>query len=82
MKEGDVVGLQLEFERQTLTVYLNGSRRGVMASPGMKSCDGAPVAPLVSPLRWAVDIGDGGSVRIERKRPPCTAHQEERCELQ
>ena len=82
MKEGDVVGLQLEFERHTLTVYLNGSRRGVMVSPGMNSCGGAPVAPLVSPLRWAADIGDGASVRIERKRQPCTTHQEERCELQ
>eukprot|EP01046_Picozoa_sp_COSAG06_P101500 COSAG06_NODE_47645_length_337_cov_15.647059_1_plen_43_part_01 len=36
----------------------------------MKNRDGEAVAPLAGPLRWAVDVGFGASVRIERKPPP------------
>ena len=34
-------------------------------------------APLVGPLRWAVDVGDGASVRIVRKPPPPSPTTEE-----
>ena len=47
----------------------DGARRGVMVAPGMKNSLGA-VAPLVGPLRWAVDVYEGGAVRIERKPAP------------
>jgi hypothetical protein len=36
----------------------------------MKNTRGEAVAPLAGPLRWAVDVGNGASVRIERKAPP------------
>jgi hypothetical protein len=39
-------------------------------APGMKNTRGEAVAPLAGPLRWAVDVGNGASVRIERKPPP------------
>ena len=42
----------------SLTVWLNGERRGVMVSSG-----------LVGPLRWAVDLFDA-SVRIDGPKPP------------
>jgi hypothetical protein len=70
IKPGDVVGLLLDLGQRTLSVYLNGARRGVMVAPGMKDRDGEAVAPLAGPLRWAVDVGFGASVRIERKPPP------------
>jgi hypothetical protein len=70
IKQGDVVGLLLDIGQRTLSVYLNGARRGVMVAPGMKDVHGEAVAPLVGPLRWAVDVGSGASVRIERKPPP------------
>ena len=38
-----------------------------MAAPGMKDWNGEAVAPLAGPLRWAVDVCLGASVRIERK---------------
>ena len=48
-----------------------GSRRGVMAAPGMKDEDGEAVGELSAPLRWAVDVAGGASVRIEHgPRPP------------
>jgi hypothetical protein len=72
IKRGDVVGLLLDLGQRTLSVYLNGARRGVMVAPGMKNYDGGAVAPLAGPLRWAVDVGYGASVRIERKPPPPT----------
>jgi hypothetical protein len=70
IKPGDVVGLLLDLGQRTLSVYPNGARRGVMVAPGMKNTRGAALAPLAGPLRWAVDVGYGASVRIERKPPP------------
>ena len=43
----------------SLTVWLNGERRGVMVPSG-----------LVGPLRWAVDLQYGASVRIDGPKPP------------
>ena len=43
----------------SLTVWLNGKRRGVMVPSG-----------LVGPLRWAVDLYGGTSVRIDGPKPP------------
>eukprot|EP01046_Picozoa_sp_COSAG06_P095850 COSAG06_NODE_41957_length_386_cov_0.707317_1_plen_128_part_11 len=62
IKPGDVVGLLLDLGQRTLSMYLNGARRGVMVAPGMKT--------LAGPLRWAVDVGYGASVRIERRPAP------------
>jgi hypothetical protein len=70
IKQGDVVGLLLDLGQRTLSVYLNGARRGVMVAPGMKNSDGDAVAPLAGPLRWAVDVYAGASVRIERRPAP------------
>eukprot|EP01046_Picozoa_sp_COSAG06_P035102 COSAG06_NODE_3736_length_4963_cov_7.434416_2_plen_147_part_00 len=70
IKPGDVVGLLLDLGQRTLSVYLNGARRGVMVPPGMKNMIGEAVAPLARPLRWAVDVWGGASVRIERKPLP------------
>eukprot|EP01046_Picozoa_sp_COSAG06_P019841 COSAG06_NODE_1429_length_9481_cov_30.750986_3_plen_183_part_00 len=73
IKQGDVVGLLLDLGQRTLSVYLNGARRGVMVAPGMKNhWYGEAVAPLAGPLRWAVDVGYSASVRIERKPPPAS----------
>eukprot|EP01046_Picozoa_sp_COSAG06_P038244 COSAG06_NODE_4397_length_4298_cov_111.854727_1_plen_193_part_00 len=70
INQGDVVGLLLDVGQRTLSVYLNGARRGVMVAPGMKNGSGEAVAPLAGPLRWAVDVYSGASVRIERKAAP------------
>eukprot|EP01046_Picozoa_sp_COSAG06_P025637 COSAG06_NODE_2166_length_7431_cov_10.271959_11_plen_235_part_00 len=70
IKPGGVVGLLLDVGHRTLSVYLNGARRGVMVAPGMKNYDGEAVAPLAGPLRWAVDVGLGASVRIAAAMPP------------
>ena len=54
-------------------MWLNGERRGVMVQPGMTVADREgnekPVAPLVGPLRWAVDL-NVASVRIDGPKPP------------
>eukprot|EP01046_Picozoa_sp_COSAG06_P009813 COSAG06_NODE_519_length_14752_cov_130.649840_10_plen_248_part_00 len=70
IKPGDVVGLLLDVGQRTLSVYLNGAWRGVMVAPGMKNNSGEAVAPLAGPLRWAVDVCGGGSVRIAAAMPP------------
>ena len=51
---GDVIGLLLDLERGSLSVYINGTRLGVMVSSGLEG-----------PLRWAVDmLGQGSKARI------------------
>ena len=53
-----VQGLLLDLDAATLTVWVNGERKGVMARPGMTAdWDGEPVGRLEGPLRWAVDLG-------------------------
>ena len=66
-----VQGLLLDLDAATLTVWVNGERKGVMARPGMTNYDGDPVPPLEGPLRWAVDLPQGGaSVAIDGPLPP------------
>ena len=70
IEQGSVVGLLLDLGQRTLSLYLNGARRGVMVAPGMENWVGKAVAPLAGPLRWAVDVGEGASVRIAAAMPP------------
>ena len=51
-----VQGMLLDLDAATLTVWVNGERKGVMARPGMTNDRGRPVARLEGPLRWAVDL--------------------------
>ena len=63
-------GLLLDLDAATLTVWVNGERKGVMVSPGMTDRDGEPVGRLEGPLRWAVDLCYGSSVAISGPLPP------------
>ena len=49
-------GLLLDLGAATLTVWVNGERKGVMVRPNMANEDGEPIAQLAGPLRWAVDL--------------------------
>ena len=62
-------GLLLDCDAATLTVWVNGERKGVMVRPGMTDEDGEPVGRLEGPLRWAVDL-DNASVAIAGPLPP------------
>ena len=66
-----VQGLLLDLDAATLTVYVNGERKGVMVRPGMTDWGGQPVGRLEGPLRWAVDLA-GASVAIAGPLPPPT----------
>ena len=71
----------LDLDGATLTVYVNGERKGVMVQPGMAGLEyddwgqlvgGAePVARLEGPLRWAVDLSHS-SVAVAGPLPPPT----------
>ena len=63
-----VQGLLLDLDAATLTVWVNGERKGVMLRPGMTDEYRQPVARLEGPLRWAVDLHDS-SVAIEGPLP-------------
>ena len=64
-----VQGLLLDCEAATLTVWVNGERKGVMVRPGMTGSAGQPVGRLEGPLRWAVDLSNT-SVAIAGPLPP------------
>ena len=53
----------------TLTVWVNGQRKGVAVRPGVTDLQGEPVARLEGPLRWAVDLVNT-SVAIAGPLPP------------
>ena len=59
-----VQALLLDLDAATLTVWVNGERKGVMVRPGMTDELGFTVGRLEGPLRWAIDVGHGGSVAI------------------
>ena len=67
-----VQGLLLDLDAATLTVWVNGERKGVMVRPGMTDRAGEPIARLKGPLRWAVDL-NGCSVAVEGPLPLPTA---------
>jgi hypothetical protein len=77
IEQGDVVGLLLDLGQRTLSVYLNGARRGVMLAPGVKNRRGEAVASLAGPLWWAVDVDTGASVRIKHRPAPGPASNAE-----
>ena len=61
----------LDCDAATLTVWVNGERKGVMVRPGMTDELGRPVARLEGPLRWSVDVGAAPtSVAIDKPLPP------------
>ena len=73
MEEGDTVGMLVDLDVGTLAVYKNGERLGVMVRPGMSVQEwnsGGSVPALVGPVRWAVDLWNSASVRVERKDAP------------
>ena len=49
-------GLLLDLDAATMTVWVNGERKGVMVRPGMTNQQREPVARLEGPLRWTVDL--------------------------
>ena len=68
-------GLLLDLDAATLTVWVNGQRKGVMVQQGMTfdapdPYHGTPVGRLEGPLRWAVDMDKGTSVAIAGPLPP------------
>ena len=63
----------LDLDAATLTVWVNGERKGVMVRPGMTNNRGDPVARLEGPLRWAVDLRHHASMAIAGPLPPPAA---------
>eukprot|EP01045_Picozoa_sp_COSAG04_P015499 COSAG04_NODE_1227_length_7681_cov_5.724083_6_plen_313_part_00 len=62
-------GMLLDLDAATLTVWVNGERKGVAVRPGIPDVYGEPVGRLEGPLRWAVDLGRS-SVAIAGPLPP------------
>ena len=65
--EGDRIGLLLDLDQGSMTVYKNDERLGVMAATG-----------LSGEYCWAVLLGvQGDSVRLEAGPPPASPTAEE-----
>ena len=68
-----VQGLLLDLDAATLTVWVNGERKGVMVRPGMTDYYGQPVGRLEGPLRWAVDVCSASVAIAAGPLPPPTS---------
>ena len=68
-------GLLLDLDAATLTVWVNGGRKGVMVRPGMTDWRGEPVGRLEGPLRWAVDLAASSVAIAGPLSPPAAATQ-------
>jgi hypothetical protein len=64
---GDVIGLLLDIERRTLTVFQNGNRLGLLVYPGISHEYGMQVGQLAAPLHWAVDIEQQHKLRPAKR---------------
>ena len=64
--KGDTIGLLLDLDAESLTVYVNGVRQGVLVQPGVTE---DVFAFSCLPLRWAVEL-QFASVRIDGPLPP------------
>ena len=67
----------LDCDAATLTVYVNGERKGVMVRPGMTygspaRGQGHPMPRLDGPLRWVTGMYGGTSVAITGPLPAPT----------
>ena len=60
----------LDCDAATLTVYVNGERKGVMVRPGMTYGQGHPMPRLDGPLRWVTGMYGGTSAAIDGPLPP------------
>lgn len=74
---GDVVGLLVDLDMGNIVAFhrRNGGhlrRLGTMMQHGQKNMDGELVAPIVAPLRWAVSLEYGATVRIAAGLPAPT----------
>ena len=66
-KPGNRVGMLLDLDQGSMTVYKNGLKLGVMVAEG-----------LSGPLCWAASLYDaGGSTRIESAPAPASPTAEE-----
>ena len=65
--EGDRIGMQLDLDQGSVTVWKNGEKLGVMVSEG-----------LSGPLSWAAELyKEGSSARIESAPAPASPTEEE-----
>ena len=61
----------LDLDAATLTVYVNGERKGVMVRPGMighydadHPSRSGPIARLQGPVYWVADLVGGGEISV------------------
>ena len=66
-EEGDVIGMLLDLDTRTMTVYKNSARLGVMVT----GFGGAEA------VNWAVNLGRNQSARIDRAEMPADATDEQ-----
>ena len=65
MDQGDCIGMLLDLDQGSTTVWKNGEKLGVMQAEG-----------LTGPLCWGVSLGRNGSARIAAPAPASPTEEE------
>ena len=68
LQAGDTwyLGLSLDLDEQSLAVYLNGTRLGLLVSRSGPET----IPPLTGPVQWVVVLNTGSSMKMVAKPPP------------
>ena len=72
----------LDCDAATLTVWVNGERKGFMVRPGQKFRSLARVNRLDGPLRWVVGLAGAASVAIASPLPAPAVAAEDLAEVE
>ena len=65
-EQGDLIGMLIDLDQGSVSIWKNGERLGVMVSHGLKG-----------PFSWAISLYPGESARIESTITPASPTKEE-----
>ena len=81
LRDGDVLGLLLDLDQQSLAVYLNSRRLGLLVSRESPE-EVAPVVTTKQPVQWMVALSGQTSIKMVAGPPPLVLADEAAAEMQ
>jgi hypothetical protein len=81
LSNGDIIGLLLDLDEQSMAVYLNNTRIGLLVSRASPK-EIAPLAAHNGPIQWIVALSRQSSVKMAASSPPLELADATDAELQ
>ena len=81
LSNGDIVGLLLDLDEQSMAVYLNNTRIGLLVSRASPK-EIAPLAAENGPIQWTVALSRQSSISMAASTPPLESADVTKADLQ